>query len=152
MDPSYEDIVDNIHDPHWRLRNLYKITNKKKETVLFKPNYIQGLLEKSPSQFEAVLKARQFGISTYYLLKKLDKTMFNENQTTCILAHEQDAIKKLFRIIHGQSKQQACPEKRCSTHHTRRYRLGGKNSRRGKKRARICRHHMEWRGQEVQAG
>jgi len=97
--PSYEEIYDNIHDAPWRLRNLYKITNKEKKTITFKPNYVQNLLEKSPGQLEAVLKARQFGISTYYLLKKLDKTIFNENQTTCILAHEQDAIKKLFRII-----------------------------------------------------
>lgn len=99
MGHNYGEIVDNIHDSHWRLRNIYKITNKQKKTVLFSPNPIQETLEKSAARFEAVLKARQFGISTYYLLKKLDKTMFNENQTTCILAHEQDAIKKLFRII-----------------------------------------------------
>ena len=97
--PSYLEIVENIHDPNWRLNNIYKITNKRKETITFKLNKVQAILNKSPAQLEAILKARQFGVSTYYLLKKLDKTIFNENQTTCILAHEQDAIKKLFRII-----------------------------------------------------
>lgn len=99
MNPSYEEIVDNIHDRDWRLSNLYKITNKKKEKVTFKLNHVQNVLHSKEANLEAILKARQFGVSTYYLLKKLDKTLFNENQTTCILAHEQDAIKKLFRII-----------------------------------------------------
>lgn len=96
---NYEELYDNIHDPTWRLRNLYKITNKKKETITFTPNPVQEILEDGDNQYEAILKARQFGVSTYYLLKKFDKTIFNENRTTCILAHEQDAIKKLFRII-----------------------------------------------------
>jgi len=99
MTPSYGEIVDNIHDPDWRLENSYKRTNKRKETVTFHMNGVQIVLHTKSSPLEAILKARQFGVSTYYLLKKLDKTMFNENQTTCILAHEQDAIKKLFRII-----------------------------------------------------
>jgi len=97
--PNYNEIIDNIHDADWRLENLYKITNKKKEKITFMMNDVQRVLHASPAQLEAVLKARQFGVSTYYLIKKLDKTMFNENRTTCILAHEQDAIKKLFRII-----------------------------------------------------
>lgn len=99
MNPSYNEIVDNIHDPDWRLDNLYKITNKKKDKITFKKNHVQTVLHNKGAPLEAILKARQFGVSTYYLLKKLDKTLFNENQTTCILAHEQDAIKKLFRII-----------------------------------------------------
>lgn len=97
--PSPREIADNIHDQKWRLANLYKITNKQKETVVFSPNYAQSFLQRSKRRFKAILKARQLGISTERLIYYLDKTIFKENQTTCILAHEQDAIKKLFRIV-----------------------------------------------------
>lgn len=96
---SAKDIYDNIDDTTWRLNNLYKITNKRKETITFKPNYAQSFLRASKKRFKAVLKARQLGISTERLLYYLDKTIFKENQTTCIIAHEQDSIKKLFRIV-----------------------------------------------------
>lgn len=45
-----------------------------------------------------ILKARQFGVSTHCLIEMFDYTIFNRNVTTCILAHKQDAIEKLFRI------------------------------------------------------
>jgi hypothetical protein len=45
-----------------------------------------------------ILKARQFGVSTGCIIEQLDYTLFNKNVTSCILAHEQDSIKKLFRI------------------------------------------------------
>jgi hypothetical protein len=39
------------------------------------------------------------GISTNELLRQLDFVLFHKNKTACILAHEQDAIEKLFRIV-----------------------------------------------------
>jgi hypothetical protein len=92
-------IFDNIHDEAWRLQNLYRITTKEKEEKIFTMNPIQKDIDRSKDRFKAILKSRQVGISTYFLIKKLDKTLWTPNQTTCILAHEDDAIKKLFRII-----------------------------------------------------
>jgi hypothetical protein len=93
-----EAVVDNIHDPEWRLKNLYTIINKKKQKVLYTPNFVQEKLIRNRSPYDAILKARQFGVSTHYIIEKLDRTLWGENQTSCIIAHEQDAIKKLFRI------------------------------------------------------
>jgi hypothetical protein len=45
------------------------------------------------------LKARQFGISTNEILKQFDYTIWNKNVTACILADEQDSIKRLFQIV-----------------------------------------------------
>jgi len=98
-DLSPKEIANNIHDPKWRVSNLYKITNKRKETVVFKANFAQRFLQASIQRFKAILKARQLGISTERLIYYLDKTIFKENQTTCIIAHEEKAIKKLFRIV-----------------------------------------------------
>lgn len=88
-----------LKDPNWRLQNLYSIVDKRGQKVLFKPNRIQEMVNQDPAQRKRILKARQFGISTYYILKQFDYTIWTPNATCCILAHEQDSIKKLFRIV-----------------------------------------------------
>lgn len=83
----------------WRLNNLYYIVDKSGEKVRFKKNNIQRMIDADTSQRKAILKARQFGVSTNELINLLDGTIFRRNVTSCILAHEQDSIKKLFRIV-----------------------------------------------------
>lgn len=91
--------LENFKDPYWRLNKLYQIVNKKSQRIKFKENSIQKIINKSTSKRKIILKARQFGITTNEVIKLLDYTMFNRNVTTCILAHENDAIKKIFRIV-----------------------------------------------------
>lgn len=93
-----------LKDPDWRLDNLYKIKDKNQKIIRFKKNYIQQMLHNNSSQFDDVLKSRQVGISTYYLLKKLDKTMFTPNYTACILSHKRESMEKLFSIIRRAHK------------------------------------------------
>lgn len=45
-----------------------------------------------------ILKPRQIGSTTNEVIKLFDKTIFTRNFTACIMAHEADAIKKIFRI------------------------------------------------------
>jgi hypothetical protein len=90
---------NNYFDPAWRLSNIYTIVNKQSKQVIFKPNAIQAALNQDKSKKRMILKSRQVGISSVELLKQLDYVAFNPNSTACILAHEQDAIKKLFRIV-----------------------------------------------------
>lgn len=94
-----EDLYKFGHDPLWRLNNLYSIVNKNGQKVPFQPNIVQEKINQSSEKRKMILKARQFGVSTNELIKLLDWTIFNENATAAILAHEQDAIKKLFRIV-----------------------------------------------------
>lgn len=86
-------------DPLWRLENIYKIITKESEKVTFTPNKIQQVINASKARRKIVLKARQFGVTTNCVLELLDYTMFNRNVTSVILAHEADAIKKIFRIV-----------------------------------------------------
>lgn len=95
-----ESIRRTLADPLWRLSRLYFIVNKAGQKIRFAPNAIQKLVNAEPAYRKMVLKARQFGISTGEILKQLDHTMFHRNVTSCILAHEQDSIEKLFRIVH----------------------------------------------------
>lgn len=88
-----------IHDPNWRLRNLYYIVDKQSNWMLFSPNEVQDILNREEAQRKMILKSRQVGVSTQEIIKHFDATIFAENVTTVILAHENDSIKKLFRIV-----------------------------------------------------
>ncbi len=46
-----------------------------------------------------ILKARQHGVSTGEIIGLYDDTIFHKNRTNVILAHENDALEKLFRIV-----------------------------------------------------
>ena len=92
-------LVEKLKNPSWRLNHLYKIITKDGELRTFKENQIQKHLNENDAKKKIVLKARQFGISTNEILKCLDYAIWNRNKTVCILAHENDAIKKLFRIV-----------------------------------------------------
>jgi hypothetical protein len=89
----------DIANEQWRLNNLYHIVDKDGRTIKFKENKFQALVNQDPSRYKAILKARQIGFSTGCILKMLDRTMFNRNQTSMIMAHENDSIIKLFRIV-----------------------------------------------------
>ena len=85
-----------MSDPRWRLNNVYLIVNKNSERVKFQENRVQKMLNDSVSKRRMILKTRQMGVTTGEVLKQLDAVMFNRNMTACILAHEDDAIAKIF--------------------------------------------------------
>lgn len=92
-------MIKELADRQWRLDNIYSIVNKKGVKTRFRRNNIQRLLSKETAQRKMVLKSRQVGISTNELIQCADTAFFYPNKTVCILAHEQDAIEKLFRIV-----------------------------------------------------
>lgn len=96
---NYKQLAEKLFDPNVRIRSHYKIKTKKQELATFSPNSIQELILKNNSKRKVILKARQFGISTLELIRMLDHACFNHNTTCCILAHDQDGIKKIFSIV-----------------------------------------------------
>ncbi len=88
-----------IKDPLWRLNNLYTIVDKNGQRIKFKENSLQAVVNRSSSKRKMILKSRQIGFSTNELLKQFDATIWTPNFTACILAHEDDALAKLFRIV-----------------------------------------------------
>lgn len=87
-----------LDDKAWRLEHCYKIVDKQSRLVTMTMNPIQRRIAASRSKRKMILKARQFGVSTYCILDKYDSTITIPNRTTVILAHENDGIEKLFRI------------------------------------------------------
>lgn len=89
----------DVTEREWRINNLYSIVDKGGTNSTFQMNNIQEKLSRVKALRKMILKSRQVGISTYELISCADFTFFNENKTVCILAHEQDGIEKLFRIV-----------------------------------------------------
>ncbi len=96
--------LTKLKDPRWRLNHLYKIINKLGSIVTFKENTLQRIVNEHPAPLKMILKARQIGFSTSRILRMLDHTIWNRNQTTVIMAHEVDSITKLFRIVYRALK------------------------------------------------
>jgi hypothetical protein len=91
-------ILNTIRNQQWRLDRAYSIINKSGQRVWFRKNFVQRKIDQDQSKRKMILKARQFGVSTDGIIRMMDHTLYTPNYTACIIAHEQDSIKKLFRI------------------------------------------------------
>lgn len=91
---------ERLKDEVWRINNIYSIVNKQGKRINFAENPQQALINRDKSLEKAILKARQLGISTARLIYLFDKTIWNPNQNSVILAHKDDSLVKLFRIIY----------------------------------------------------
>lgn len=83
------EVAGTIADPVWRIRNLYKITDKKGHVVDFVPNFVQEQLIQDiyvdGSRRELVLKSRKHGVSTLFELMIVDWCYFGANIGAFIL-------------------------------------------------------------------
>lgn len=94
-----ETLDATIGNSKWRLEHLYKIADKHGKTVIFKPNRAQRDFSMRRTGRDIILKARQLGFSTYCLITYLDRVLWTENCWIAIIAHEKDALEKLFAKI-----------------------------------------------------
>lgn len=89
--------LTNFSDPVWRLSNLYWITDKRAQRVLFNPNSTQLAFINSHSKRDLILKARQLGMTTLLCLIGLDEALFNPNWRVAIIAHKLLDAQAFFR-------------------------------------------------------
>ena len=81
------------------LNNLYYITDKRGEKLLFKCNWAQEQIYADLHYCNIVLKARQLGITTFITLLFLDTALFNSNISCGIVADTEENAKYIFRKI-----------------------------------------------------
>jgi hypothetical protein len=93
-----ERLIQTIKDSHWRLSRAYSVINKDGNKVWFRQNKVQEKINQDVHKRKMILKARQFGVSTNGIIQMMDYALYKPNVTAVIMAHEQDSIKKLFRI------------------------------------------------------
>lgn len=88
--------IEQINDPIWRLSNLYWITDKAGNVVLFQPTEIQLDLLQHLFLRNLILKARQLGFSTLIQLMILDQCIFVPNTHAGVIAQDRDSAGKIF--------------------------------------------------------
>ena len=103
--------VEVLSDPLWRMRvrphvnedgsevwaELYWITDKKGQRVLFEPNEAQKDFLREAHGHDIILKARQLGFTTLICIAYLDRCLFTANIRAAIIAHKVDDATVFFR-------------------------------------------------------
>lgn len=96
---SHPALAGRLNDPLWRLQHLYWIENKAGHLQRFTLNAAQLRLHRGLWHRNAILKARQLGISTYVAMLMLDSCLFTPNFHAGIIDKTlPDAEQKLEKI------------------------------------------------------
>jgi hypothetical protein len=90
-------LVSLLSDPHWRIRNLYKIKDKQKNIVVFRPNEAQERLLENLHYRNIIPKARQRGFSTLIQLLGLDTALFQPGSDVGVIAQDLDTAQDIFQ-------------------------------------------------------
>lgn len=107
-----------LDDPLWRLHHLYWIENKEGHIQRFCPNAAQLRLHRNLWFRNAVLKARQLGISTYVAMLMLDRCLFTPHFHAGIIDKTlPDAEQKLEKLRFAWEHLDYLPP--CPTEHDR---------------------------------
>lgn len=91
-----DDLRDGMHDPLWRLSNLYFIVDKAGQRVRFQPNPAQLAYLEDCSKSDLILKARQLGFTTLMCLIGLDEAIFLNDHKVGIIAHTLNDANEIF--------------------------------------------------------
>ncbi len=97
MDERRQQLFACLNDPWWRLNNLYWIEDEYGQAVKFKLRPWQELLLRTMWYLNIVLKARQMGFTTAIDIFILDRTLFNNNVKSGIIAHKREDATVIFR-------------------------------------------------------
>ncbi len=99
---SVEELIDNyLTSKLWRLNNLYTVINKDGERVPFVMNLSQHKVYAAILTWYRIiiLKSRQQGISTFWLLCFLDDAMFYDDLNIGLMAQGKSEADKLLKKV-----------------------------------------------------
>lgn len=91
-----EEHKQRLRDQHFRLNNLYYITDKSGKQVKFKMTFEQLEYFENEWSRNVILKARQLGFTTEMCIIQLDAALFM-SQKCALIAHTLHDAKRLFR-------------------------------------------------------
>lgn len=93
---SDQAIIDNLKDPQWRIRNLYRVKNKQKKIVPFVPNEAQEQMLQDMHWRNIIPKARQRGFSTLIQILGLDTALFQPGSDVGVIAQDLPTAQEIF--------------------------------------------------------
>lgn len=85
-----------FNSPRKRLNTLYSIVDEAGDHIPFRMNWAQEVLYLNLWYQNLILKARQFGITTWWCLFGLDLCLFNSNTHALIIAHNKEDAEEFF--------------------------------------------------------
>lgn len=85
---SEDDLRAKLSDRAWRLSHLYWIRDKKGRKVRFTPNPAQRKIDAELHNLNLVLKARQFGVTTWACIRALDTALFRRDTACGLVFHK----------------------------------------------------------------
>lgn len=94
---AQQELVQRLSDPQWRIRNLYKVKNKQKAIVPFRPNEAQERLLADIHWRNIIPKARQRGFSTLIQLLGLDTALFQPGSDVGVIAQDLETAQDIFQ-------------------------------------------------------
>lgn len=101
-------IDERLTDVLWRIENLYYIYTKDSELIPFKLNKYQRRIlldileerEKGNKLIQLlILKCRQIGITTFFLIFNLDQALFNRGKNCALIAQGEEEMGEMFEKI-----------------------------------------------------
>ena len=99
FDFTNEELERGLGDIRWRLNNLYRIINKKKQVVIFRENEAQKYLYDGMHTRNVILKCRKLGFSTAIQILMLDTALFSPNETGRVIAQDLGIAEAIFRDV-----------------------------------------------------
>lgn len=99
---SDEELVQHfLPSKLWRLNNIYKIVDKYAERVTFSMNLSQHRVYAASLEHPrlVILKSRQQGISTFWLIADLDEAIFLTDRTIGLMAQGLDEASTLLKRV-----------------------------------------------------
>jgi hypothetical protein len=83
-------------DKNWRISHLYKIRDKNKNLIQFKPNKSQNDFDKNKWSRNIILKSRQLGFTTLESIDNLDDALFTRNHDGLLIAQDLETALDIF--------------------------------------------------------
>ena len=91
-----EELTANLQNWKWRLNNLYTFVDWNGNKRIFTMNEKQEMLFDNMHQKNIILKARQWGITTYMVIFMLDAILWRKDCRNLFVAHTRDDAEKIF--------------------------------------------------------
>lgn len=91
------ELREKLKDQYWRLNNLYLVVDENGAKRRFRMNPMQQKFWGDMWYLNTILKARQFGFSTFILIYMLDVCLFNSNIKAGVIAQTLEKVQEIFK-------------------------------------------------------
>src|SRR6185295_15043265 len=82
------------------IEGMFKIVNKDSQDVPFTLNPAQAKLDSNLTGRDIIPKARQLGISAYFLARYTAKCLSRKNTRAVVISHDKESTQRMLARVH----------------------------------------------------